>query len=91
VCKAHGVPAFKVRLDCPPVVRAERIARREGLHVEDALHANELREGSEKLRYMTIYGVDLQSDAHYDLVLSTEHSPPDDVAKRIVEGVRHAG
>ncbi|MCA1813567.1 MAG: cytidylate kinase family protein [Halobacteriales archaeon] len=90
VCKSHGVPAFKVRLDCPPVVRAERIAQREGLRVEDALHANEQREGSERLRYMSIYGVDLQDEAHYDLTLSTEQSPPDEVVRRIVEGVRHA-
>jgi predicted cytidylate kinase len=91
VCAQASVPAFKVRLDAAPLVRAERIARREGIQVEEALRANELREGSERLRYRTIYGVDLEDATHYDLVLSTEAMPAEEVAQRIVEGALARG
>lgn len=88
VCKEFHITAFKVRLDAPERVRAERIAKREGLAVEKALQDNRRREQSEATRYQRYYGVDMTDARLYDVVLDTTDQPAPEVARRIVEGAR---
>lgn len=91
VCREFKVPGFKVRLDASERVRAERIAKREGLPVERALADNRRREQSERTRYLRYYGVDMNDPRLYDLVLDTDGIGPDEVARRIAEGARQHG
>lgn len=91
VCREFRVAAFKVRLDAPERVRAERIAKREGLALDKALQDNRRREQSERSRYLRYYGVEMGDAALYDLVLDTTSLPAEQVARAIVEGARKHG
>ncbi|MDM7934172.1 MAG: cytidylate kinase family protein [Methanothrix sp.] len=51
--------------------RAERIARREGKLLEDALRETRFREESEARRYKKYYNIDISDMSTYDLVVDT--------------------
>lgn len=80
-----AVTAF---LTCPPGVRAERVARREGIAVARALADNAERERVERARYLALYGIDVDDVGVYDLVLDSSVLPPAAVADRIVDTAR---
>jgi len=88
---ANGVPALRVWLECPPEVRAARVAAREGVPVEQARAANDLREASEDERYRTIYGVSMDDPRWYDLRVSTHDRTPEQVAAAVVARARAGG
>lgn len=83
-----GVPALKVFLEASEDVRATRIAGREGGATEQRLREIQAREASDRARYRDIYDVDYHDRARYDLVLSTDHRSPDDLAREIVDASR---
>jgi cytidylate kinase len=83
-----GVASLRVFLSAPVGVRAARIARREGGQAHEREEEMLVRERSDARRYRAIYGVDYRDPAHYDLVLETEGSSPQDVAHAIVEHAR---
>ena len=62
---------LKILLKGDVRVRAERIARREGKLVEDALGESRQREESEARRYMKYYNIDIGDLSVYDLVIDT--------------------
>lgn len=83
IARNEGVPATKVWIGCDERERATRVARREGLDVDDALHANQVREASEAKRYVEYYGIDLGDLSVYDLVLDSTSTP----AAQLVEAI----
>lgn len=91
VCREFHISAFKVRLDAGERVRAERIAKREGITAEQAMRDNRKRETSERTRYLRYYGADMGDKSLYDLLLDTETIGPEEVARRIAEGARKHG
>jgi cytidylate kinase len=84
IARNEGVDATTVWIDGAEEVRAERVAVREGIDVDQALEANRVREASERLRYQTLYGIDLDDRSVYALVIDSTDTPPADVAKSIV-------
>jgi len=85
---------LRVWLYASPAVRAERVARRNGISVEDALRA--LAEKDERTRaiYERIYGFDLLDLSPYDLVVDTDNLGQEDVLSAIcavVEALRRRG
>lgn len=71
-----ALAGLKVWLACDEVVRASRVASRDGGDPTTALTGNRAREASERARYIGYYGIDLTDLSIYDLVLdSTERSP----------------
>ena len=63
---------LKILLTAPLRTRVKRIAARDGVSYEDALHETETRERIERARYIEFYGFDVQNLALYDLVINTE-------------------
>ena len=85
---------FRVWLDAPPSVRAERIADREDKPVEAARSETERRGESEARRYREYYGIDIEELTIYDLTLNTARLSPEavlDVIRTTVEGYDPAG
>jgi predicted cytidylate kinase len=80
----RGIPAFKVYLDAPPRVRAERIVEREHGDVERALGEMLEREECEAERYRSWYGIDLKDMSVYDLVVDTSKLIPEEIVELIV-------
>ncbi len=74
---------IKVWLKAPIEVRAERVARREGISYEQALYETKKREESEAKRYREIYSIDLWDLSPYDIVLNTSLYEADDVIQII--------
>jgi len=74
---------FRVWLDAPLDVRAERIAEREEKSLERAREETEKRGASEALRYREYYGIDIDYLGIYDLVLNTARLDPEGVVDAI--------
>lgn len=80
--------AVCVGLRCDDIVRAERVANREGISVEQALADNADREKVEADRYLALYGIDLHDMSVYDLIVDTGIHAPDEVTRQIVAATR---
>jgi cytidylate kinase len=74
---------FRVWLDAPLNVRADRIADREDKAVERARTETRARSESEAKRYEAYYDIDIEDLSIYDLVLNTARLDPDGVVEAI--------
>jgi cytidylate kinase len=88
IATKEDLDATRVWVDAHPPERARRVAEREGVSVDAALDANEARERSERHRYLTYYGIDLDDRSVYDLVIDSTGIEPEAVAKSIVAAAR---
>jgi cytidylate kinase len=70
---------FRVWLDAPLSIRAERIADREDKSVELARKETKERGDSEALRYQEYYNIDIDELGIYDLALNTARLSPEGV------------
>lgn len=76
---------LKVLLEAPEQVRAQRVAKREGMaDVDEVLAQNRHREASEAKRYREFYGFDPNDPRHYDLVIDSSDKTPDQIADLVV-------
>lgn len=82
-----GIGAFKVYLRAPLEVRAERVAWRDGIPVEEAKRLISERERSELSRYWAYYRADPTREEIYDLVVDTSDLSPEEVLERILEAL----
>jgi CMP/dCMP kinase len=87
----EGLAGLRVWLACDDKVRAERVASREGVTIEQALADNAERETVEHDRYLALYGIELSDLSVYDLVVDTGVMGPADVVERIVTAARARG
>ncbi|TLZ82168.1 MAG: cytidylate kinase [Methanobacteriota archaeon] len=81
------IPCLKVLIDAPLAVRAKRIAGREGTTVEEAKREILSRERSERIRYKSIYGIDVGDTRIFDLVIDSRARTPDEVIAKIAARV----
>ncbi|BBE41724.1 AAA family ATPase [Conexivisphaera calida] len=79
-----GPEVLKVWLNASPSARAARMAKRDGIPVEDARRIIEFRDGENAQLYRALYGYELAPDASvFHLIIDTESVPPVDVAELI--------
>jgi cytidylate kinase len=83
----EGLPAIRAWIDADEEERARRVAAREGDDPVAALEANRAREASERRRYRTYYGIDLDDQTVYDLVIDSTGIDPEAIAESIVAAV----
>jgi cytidylate kinase len=79
----EGIAGTRVWIDGDERVRAQRVARREEIELPQALEANRAREASERRRYATLYGIDLDDRSVYDLVIDATNESAESVAESI--------
>lgn len=84
IATIQELDAIRCWIDCDERVRAQRVAAREGLPVEQALADNRSRAALERARYLEIYEIDLDDLSIYDLRLDSHELRPDELAARIV-------
>lgn len=78
----------RIYLTAPEDLRAKRIAERDGKSYEDALRELRLREESEKKRFRTYYGINVEDLSSFDLVINTASFNAEEVfeiSKRVIE------
>lgn len=89
----HNIPeSFSVRLISNPQVAAERLFNDKSRgkedskynSVEEAYEAREKRRIGEQKRYMKRYGVDLEDENNYDLIIDTSYSTIEDISDTIL-------
>ena len=78
---------FRIWLDAPLSVRAERIADREEKAVDVAREETRKRSASEALRYEEYYDIDIEELGIYDLALNTARFSPGAVLDVILTAV----
>lgn len=86
---ARRIPCLKVLIEAPLPVRVERIAAREGQSPSVVEREIREREESERTRYKSIYGIDLDDAALFDLTIDSSTEDPDEIVELIrsrVEG-----
>ncbi|MGC2034147.1 MAG: AAA family ATPase [Thermoplasmata archaeon] len=89
LCRRARIPSIDLVVTAREEVRVERVARRDSLDLAAARSATQAREGSERRRYLRIYGIDLDHERTDHMIDSSELSPPQ-VVEEIVDFVRHA-
>lgn len=90
----YNIPeAFSVRLTTKPDVAGKRLYNDKTRGKEDSKY-NDIKEATkereerrigEKKRYLKRYGVDLEDENNYDLIIDTSFSSPSDIAEVILE------
>ena len=78
---------LKIWLKTPLRVRAERIAKREGIEVHRAYDDTEVRQKSEIARYKSFYDIDLTDLSCYDLIIDTTKWDADGVSQIIFKAL----
>ncbi|MFW5895999.1 MAG: (d)CMP kinase [archaeon] len=78
---------FRLWLDAPLEIRAERIADREDRENDKAQHDTRAREHSEAKRYEEYYGIDIADLSIYDLSINTARWDPDAVLEMLVAAI----
>ena len=74
---------FRIWLDAPLSVRAERIADREGKAVAETREETAARQGSEADRYEEYYGINITDLTIYDLSVNTARWDADSVLEML--------
>ena len=80
----HELSALKVWVEADIKARAERVGRREGQTVDEALRAIEQRERSEEIRYAAHHGISIADLSPYDLVIDSVEQSPEELAAHII-------
>lgn len=79
--------AFRIWLDAPLDVRAERIAERENKEIDTARIETEQREESEADRYEEYYDINIRDLSIYDIHINTARWGPEDVPEIIEHAI----
>ena len=67
---------YCIWVEAPLEVRAERLAKREGIPIEDALLHIKKRDADNRERYLKLYGIDILEHEDFDLKISSEKHRP---------------
>lgn len=94
---AREANPINILVTADKLVRAERIAKRDGKTFEEALREIEERERSERERFKRLYGIELWRVEDFDIVINTTRIDKEtairlavEVCKILLEGERHA-
>ncbi len=85
---------LKIMLKTDVGVRARRIAGRENISIQQAMHETMVRQKSEAKRYMEYYDIDISDLTLYDLVIESSVWDPDataNVAITAIESMKEKG
>lgn len=89
----HNIPeAFSIRLTSSPEIAAIRLfndksrGKEDNRYktIEEAKEAREKRRTGEQNRYLKRYGVDLENEENYDLIINTSYSSTEDISNTIL-------
>ncbi len=88
--KMKKMSVLSVYITASEVVRAHRIGKRENRDPEAVLKEMQVREKSEKKRYMAYYGIDPYDKALYDLWIDSSNMTPESIADVIIAKVKES-
>lgn len=77
---------YKIKVFCPIDIRTKRLAKRDGLSIETAKKHIVERDNDNRKRYKKIYGIDIDNDDIFDVILNSAKSDPERLVK-IIKGI----
>ncbi|MBN1170338.1 cytidylate kinase family protein [Candidatus Micrarchaeota archaeon] len=78
----------RIKVFCPDGIRAERLAKRDGITTEDAIKHIRARDDGNRRRYKKIYDIDIDDEGIFDAVLNSGENDPDKLVEMIVKILR---
>jgi len=72
---------YRIWVDASLEVRAERLAKREGISADEALVHIKKRDADNRERYLKLYNIDILEHGDFDLELSSEKYRPIEMVK----------
>jgi predicted cytidylate kinase len=87
----NNIKAIKIFIDASFDTRVKRISEREGVSRDRISKNLEMRELSEKYRYLLIYNINYEDLKIYDLIIDNNNKDPETVSKIIMEYVKKHG
>jgi CMP/dCMP kinase len=79
---------LRIYLDASPLVRAQRILKREGGSIEDVASFTAERDRRDHGRYMRIYNIDTDNYSFADMIIRTDDITPPQIVNMILEKAR---
>ncbi len=82
----------RIKVKVADRIRAERIAKRDGMTVEQALKHLLARDDQNRRRYKKLYNIDIDDEKIFDAVLNGGRNPPEKLlamAMKVLEGFYH--
>jgi cytidylate kinase len=79
---------LRVYLEASPLVRAQRIVRREGGSIEDVASFTAERDRQDHGRYMRIYNIDTDDYSFADMIINTDEITPGQIVDMIMRKAR---
>ncbi len=80
----HKLPAIKIWIGASPRVRAQRVAKRQGVPVSEAAAEIKKRDQDNRIRYLQTYGLDLNDLSLYDIIVQTDGRSVEQVVASLV-------
>lgn len=87
----NNIKAIKIFIDASFDIRVKRISGRETVSRDTISKNLEIREQSEKYRYLLIYNIDYEDLKIYDLIINNDNKEPETVSGIIMEYVKNHG
>lgn len=81
----NNISAYRIYINAPLKIRAERIASRENKPVEVVEKEIQTREQSENSRYYRFYQIDMNSVSIYDLIVDSSNKIPEEIILEILK------
>lgn len=82
---------IKIKLSASAETRAERIAKRDGMELDQATkHVNE-RDERNRERYKRIYGIDIYDESIFDEILDSGRNTPEELLKMVLDIINRRG
>jgi cytidylate kinase len=80
----NKIPATKILIHADLTTRTQRIVKREQGAIEKRKKEIQIREKSEKKRYMTYYNIDVDDRSIYDIIIDSSKMSPEEILKVIL-------
>jgi cytidylate kinase len=78
---------FRILVFAPEKVRAERLAKRDGKTLEEALEHIRKRDSNNRERYKKLYGIDIYDTSSFDLALSAATYRPEQMVEIALKAI----
>lgn len=79
---------FRIKVSAPLEIRAERVAKRDGMTVAQAKKHVKERDDNNQKRYKKVYGIDIYDESKFDAVLNSGIYKPEQLLKMSLKMIK---
>ncbi|MFH1784808.1 MAG: (d)CMP kinase [Candidatus Micrarchaeota archaeon] len=79
---------IRIKITASLEIRAERVAKRDGMSLVDARKHVEERDEENHKRYMQVYGINIYDESKFDLVLDNSDKKPEQTVEKALATIK---